>query len=382
MNSLRVLIPWYRYPPQTSLSIGGLSVAITTLVETLRERQIEVEILCPSEDASTKENLSRDSSVNGPAIRRNLLGEKIAIGRSLSSSDKKYLGDFDHIISVNNFGAKSLSELPNRNEAVLRQIHTVAHDRPISSYVQLKPSFFEMAKMYAYRSRERQSEKSLKGTRTMCVSKYNLNKMKEYQIELEQNLSHIPNAIDVTLFKPMMTPKKFDLIFIGRFQKFKGLDILLGTLNILLDQAVRPHAAIIGPFSPGQQKYCRNLLRREIRDNVSFLGLISHTEIPRLLNSSKALVVPSTYESFSLPTLEAVACGIPVVASEVGGIPELLNQNTGILVSPKNERMLANAITKALDSGRLSESSLKSGPLVARDYDLKTIGSNIVEFLK
>ena len=70
--------------------------------------------------------------------------------------------------------------------------------------------------------------------------------------------------------------------------------------------------------------------------------------MPRLVPSADVVVIPSFYEAVSLAALEALSCGVPVVASDVGGLPYVINSNNGILVPPGNPAALADALSQLL----------------------------------
>ena len=227
--------------------------------------------------------------------------------------------------------------------------------------------------MFVQKRREMSLERALTGVETVCVSQYNLLKMEEHNLESAENLVRISNGIDTTFFKPTIIERCFDIIFIGRFQKLKGLDILLNAFSLVARKNANFTLAIIGSFSKDEQKYCLNLVQEEIRKNIQFLGLIEHEKLPEFINASKIVVVPSRYESFSLPALEAVACGVPVVAFSVGGIPEIIGKENGILVERVAAEDLASSIMNARKSDDLKESAMRDAPKRAINFDLKTV---------
>jgi glycosyltransferase involved in cell wall biosynthesis len=371
---LKILIPWYRYPPFSGTSIGGLSVSIWELSKSLKEAKISVEFLCP-----TTKDSDEPANHDGMVVLRKELGTKLLNNRRLDQKDIDFLKGYDWIFSVNNFGAKSVSCI---KESVFRQIHTVAHDRPVSSYLSLDAGPLEYFRMLIQRRREMSYEASLSGTRTICVSQYNLMRMLDHKLEVEENLHHIPNGINTSIFRPVAKEKKFDLIFIGRFQKLKGPDILFGAITILWNLGLKLRTVIVGNFDAREQEFCRNLVPKGCRDSLNFIGMIPHDRVPDLINASNVLVVPSRYESFSLPTLEAQACGVPVVASSTGGIPELLDENTCILVKSLNPDELARSIEKALSSTSLQETALNFGPTKASRYDSASVAKELAQLFQ
>lgn len=87
-----------------------------------------------------------------------------------------------------------------------------------------------------------------------------------------------------------------------------------------------------------------------IYKKVHFLGVKDHNKIPLYINSANIIVLPSRYEGRPVLILEALACGRPVVASRIGGIPEtIVNDKLGILFEKENPIALADAIIEALE---------------------------------
>ncbi|MGI0085436.1 MAG: glycosyltransferase, partial [Nitrososphaerales archaeon] len=191
---MRILIPWYRFPPFSEETIGGLSVSVYELSLNLSNVGHDVEVMVPpSLDGE------RQESFGNIVVTRDDLGQRLAGNEDLNSK-LKFFDNYDVILSIDNFAGKSLKPLL-KNKRVARQIHTVAPDRPVSSYLSLKANLTEYAKMYVLRRREIEKEKELKGSSSICVSRFLLRKMIEYGLESDSNLTHVPNGIDTHLFR-------------------------------------------------------------------------------------------------------------------------------------------------------------------------------------
>ena len=134
------------------------------------------------------------------------------------------------------------------------------------------------------------------------------------------------------------------LLFVGRLRLRKGVEVLLRALVPLRAQGRLPRLRIVGD---GEHRQAIELAaeRFGVRDQVDFLGRRGPAEIRWLLARSAALVVPSIYEGMPLVILEAMVAGVPVVASRVSGIPEVvLDPETGWLVPPEDPGALAAAL--------------------------------------
>lgn len=133
---------------------------------------------------------------------------------------------------------------------------------------------------------------------------------------------------------------------VGRLSKEKGHAVLLRALPAIL--AVAPRACLVlageGPSRPELEAEAARL---GIGDRVILLGF--RDDVPRVLAALDLYVQPSLYEGFGISLLEAMAAGLPVVASRVGGIPEVVDEaETGLLVPPDDPRALAAAVLRLL----------------------------------
>lgn len=366
----KLLLPWYRYPPFDSQGIGGLSVSVWDTANRLCGQGVEVTVVTPNLE-------SRQSTEgHGPRIIGRETCKKLISGEKLDSEDKSFLGEYDCILSVNNFGAASLRSLGSTVK-IIRQIHTVARDRPISTYVSLRPTILEYVKMLVYNRRERRAELVLKGTKTICVSRYLSKKIVELGVEDERNVGWIPNGVDTAAFTPKGSEKIFDVLYVGRFQRVKGLDILLDCFRVLAERRELYTLGIIGHFDDDQRRYCLNKWGEEAMSKTRFLGVVQREDIPDVINSAKLLVVPSRYETFGIPVIEALACGVPVVATRVGGLAELVSQGVGKLVDSFKPADLADAISSTLKDDALQRSALVEGPKKATEFDWRKVAQRL-----
>lgn len=134
------------------------------------------------------------------------------------------------------------------------------------------------------------------------------------------------------------------LVCVGRLYPSKGQDVLLRALAILKSQFPIAHLELIGQ-GPSQEEYQRLARELGVADRCHFVGHLTHREVLQRMSRAIATVVPSRSEAFGLVNLESLALGIPVVASKVGGIPEIVRDGTdGFLVPPDNPETLAERL--------------------------------------
>jgi D-inositol-3-phosphate glycosyltransferase len=163
-----------------------------------------------------------------------------------------------------------------------------------------------------------------------------------------ERIAIVPCGVNLDLFRPISRSaarKQLGigdgeriLLFVGRVEPLKGIDILLGAAARLeVEGDSDCFVMVVGGDASapsGELAHLRGLASElGIAERVSFLGAIDHEQLPLYYNAADVCVVPSFYESFGLVALEAMACGIPVVASRVGGLRGTVRDGeTGYLI--------------------------------------------------
>lgn len=162
----------------------------------------------------------------------------------------------------------------------------------------------------------------------------------------------IPNGVDPSIYHPDAETRREAerLLFAGRLSPQKGCDVALHAFRELLPTFPELRLRIAGA-GPWEQAY-RNLARRlGIGDRVQWLGWLDPAALREEYRRCHAFLMPSRFEPFGLSALEALACGTPVVAANVGGLPEFItNQETGLLIPPGDPSALAQALRTLLVS--------------------------------
>jgi glycosyltransferase involved in cell wall biosynthesis len=175
--------------------------------------------------------------------------------------------------------------------------------------------------------------------------------LRDYRAEV---VEVVPNAmghrkVDITAVEGLPNNRHI-LLFLGRLRIRKGVDILLEAFNLVRhDEGVGGGTLVIagdGEHRGAVEKRARSL---ELGSSVVFLGRCNSGQVKYLLDRAKALVVPSLYEGMPLVILEAMDAGVPVVASSVSGIPEIVEDGeTGWLVEAGSVDSLVAALTEVL----------------------------------
>lgn len=146
------------------------------------------------------------------------------------------------------------------------------------------------------------------------------------------------------------------ILYVGRLSPEKGLHVLLDACKILARRNVDFELVVVGGkwfgTGEGQDDYVRTLTQRSREFRCRWLGYVNNWEMPRVYSCCTVLVVPSVWEDPAPQVvLEGLASGCPVVASRIGGIPELIkHDHNGLLVLPGDSMALAESIDRLLRS--------------------------------
>lgn len=215
-----------------------------------------------------------------------------------------------------------------------------------------------------------------------------------------RKMAVIPPGVDTSHFYPIpkdearqfigISPNQQMVLFVGRIEPLKGVDTLIRAMSCLKFQEVgHPvYLAIIGgepDVNPAQmtaemarlQKLCDDLCMGQ---TVVFLGKRAQDTLPYYYSAADVLVMPSFYESFGMVALEAMACGTPVIASQVGGLAFLVRDGeTGFTVPEGDPSVLCDKLTLLLNDCDLRTRMGKCAAEYAQGYDWDKIAARIME---
>jgi glycogen(starch) synthase len=186
----------------------------------------------------------------------------------------------------------------------------------------------------------------------------------ECGIPLER-IAVIPNALDAEEFRPASREPNADndvvILHVGRVERGKGVQVLAEAIPQVLKAVAQARFVFVGADRPLPDGRSQIAALREhfaslgLDSRIELRGRVSQTELLSAYTEADLCVVPSLiYESFSYTCAQAMACGLPVVASRIGGIPETVDDGTtGILVDPGDVDGLARAIVRLARDGEL-----------------------------
>jgi glycosyltransferase involved in cell wall biosynthesis len=161
----------------------------------------------------------------------------------------------------------------------------------------------------------------------------------------------IPNGVDATTFTPPHSPQLNAtpvLLYAGRISEEKGLDDLVTALSQIREMNWRMHFIGDGPCLASLRE---QIIRADLADRVTYAGWVPRDSLVEEYQSADIFVFPSRHEGMPNSLLEAMSCGLPVIATRISGNEELVQHNeTGFLVPPNDPDSLAEALTTLLEN--------------------------------
>lgn len=205
--------------------------------------------------------------------------------------------------------------------------------------------------------------------RVLTVSKGSARDViQDYKIN-EDKVRVVYNGVDTNIFRPTGEVPSIEqikeligkriILYVGHFGVRKGILFLIRALGLVVKEFRDVHLLCIGGVPPwlGKNEYWE-ILEKEIEanrvsNNVTLLDRIPNQELPSVYSLSEIFVIPSYYETFSKVTLEAMACEKPVIATNMGGLPEVVEDGvTGRLVPFGSVKALADSILELLNDSK------------------------------
>lgn len=196
-----------------------------------------------------------------------------------------------------------------------------------------------------------------------------------HYVQAERPIMVVPFGVDMDVFQPAEAERLMGPVTIGTV---KGLEPVYG-VDILLEAFIKlcgiehmpPLKLLVAGTGSEEMKLRRRAKAAGIADRVHFLGQVPHAEVTEVLHQLDVFAALSRAESFGVAVVEASACGLPVVASRVGGLPEVVQDSeSGFLVPPEDVAAAAAAMSRLVRSPELRSRMGKNGrEFVARHFE-------------
>ncbi|HZK11829.1 MAG TPA: glycosyltransferase family 4 protein [Atribacterota bacterium] len=209
----------------------------------------------------------------------------------------------------------------------------------------------------------------------------NIKKNFKKQNFINSEIITIPNGIVLFKYNEVKDTKK--ILYVGRLSKEKGVEYLLNAIPLILKKQPKVICDIVGD-GPERERLERHAKNLKLSKNVKFRGKIAYEKIEEYYRKSTVVVIPSICpEAFSLVGVEAMSVGRVVVGTNVGAIPEWLEDGrTGFLVEPKNSKDIANKIIKLFKDQNLLKVMGKRAHIKSAHFSIEEHINNLEKVYK
>ncbi|GGY82947.1 glycosyl transferase family 1 [Cellvibrio zantedeschiae] len=301
-------------------------------------------------------------------------GEPYCFGRRLVSYFKKHKPHYD-IIHDNQSLCYGLLQLQNNGEHIIATVHhPITRDREIAlESATTKGQRWLINRWYGFLHMQEKVAQQL--NHIITVSKTSQQDIAKAFALPAKKITVIANGIDTEIFRPLPHIKRNPWQIIttaSSDQPLKGLSVLLNALAQLRLEFPLLRLLVIGKLKADgiTEKELHNL---QLANCVEFKTGISTEQLVSCYAESKMAIVPSLYEGFGLPACEALACGIPLICSDGGALPEVVG-DAALLVKAGDASALAHAIRTLLSS----ESTCEALSLAGRLHSLQHLSWQVV----
>jgi D-inositol-3-phosphate glycosyltransferase len=215
----------------------------------------------------------------------------------------------------------------------------------------------------------------------------------------------IPPGVDVSHFYPIppdeakefigVPPCDRMLLFVGRIEPLKGIDTLIEAIALIKEQGLFKDSGICLTIIGGDPDVSEEMMTSEMArlkelcdryglgDLITFLGKHDQDTLPYYYSAAEVVVMPSQYESFGMVALEAMACGTPVLASEVGGLAFLVRDGeTGFTIPAGDPDALAARLSAIINNQDMRQCMGEQAANLAQGYDWHIIVEQIMQLYK
>ncbi|MHC5777917.1 glycosyltransferase family 4 protein [Nostoc sp.] len=214
----------------------------------------------------------------------------------------------------------------------------------------------------------------------ICISQTTAKDITDFYQIPASKITPIPLAHDRTHFYPLNLPTSNYFLYIGRQDPYKNIQRLISAFAVL-PNCKDYELWLVGPIDSRYTPTLKvQVAELDITNQVKFLDYIPYSELPKIINQAIALVFPSLWEGFGLPVLEAMACGTPVITSNLSSLPEVAG-DAGILINPYNTGEITEAMQAIATNFELRSRLSSQGITHSQQFSWEKTGKATVEVL-
>lgn len=200
----------------------------------------------------------------------------------------------------------------------------------------------------------------------------------------------IPNGVDLKRFGKRRQPPRanvdgwLNILFVGRLDERKGFRWLLESFIALKPDYPKLSLTVVGPYDHKISAPYQKLVEASDVTDIDFVGYVSPERLPDFYHRADIFCAPSIgFESFGIILLEAMAAGLPIIATDIAGYRSVMTHNQeGFLIPPRQSRTLTQKLRQLIDDADLRYRLGQCGQLTARSYSWDNIIDQIVDLYR
>lgn len=365
-TNMKIVILIARFPPSY---LGGAEIAVYNLAKQLSKLKHEVHVITMSDPNSPDENtqddfyLHRIKTIEIPLLRNIVFSIRSLY---LMKTIKPHVVH-SQTISIHNAG------LPAFLAKKILKIPYIVWGRG--------------SDIYLYRHEKQFKRIILKNSNAAIAL---TDDMKEAMQNIwNMPICVIPNGIDLEKFNTLRKSKTHStkiaesddkvILFVGRLHPIKGLSYLIEAMKIIHQRYPKSRLLIVGD---GDERDYLNMIVKNsnLNECVTFIGKVPNKSIPEYMALADILVLPSLSEGFPVVILEAMACGLPIVATKIRGNQEIIKDwDNGFLVEPRNSKNITEKVLLLLKDDKLRQIIAGKNIEVAKRYSWESVARRVEE---
>lgn len=228
----------------------------------------------------------------------------------------------------------------------------------------------------------------------ITISHFSKNEIMKYLGVEDKKIEIMPIGVDFNIFKVYNDTEKINLIkkkygidrdyflYLGTLEPRKNIVRMIDAYAMLKKEIYNiPKFVIAGRKGWMYDEIFESVKKHGIEKDIIFTGYVEENEVPILMNGAKAFLFVSLYEGFGMPVLEAMACGTPVITSNVASMPEVIG-NCGVLVNPMSTEEIKNGMRKIIENKIETEKMKESALERCKSFTWENTAKKVLEILE
>ncbi len=233
-----------------------------------------------------------------------------------------------------------------------------------------------------------------KSKKVITVSNYEKNRINNYFGFKDNRLTAIYNGVgrhfkkvtDVSVLKEVkdkyQLPERF-FFFLGNTDPKKNTKGVLKAFADFNKLYPNQYKLVMLDYDKGEfSRLLKSLGIQEIQDLVHLTGYVPNMDLPAIISQSTAFLYPSLRESFGIPILEGMACGVPVITSNTSSMPEVAGENTALIVDPFDSKQIVDALVTLVEDKALANVLAEKGIERAKNFSWEIMAKNVLDLYR